>query len=227
MKILITEDEAQVLRMVARRLREEGFVVDTAKDGKISLYLINTYKYDCIILDIMLPTIDGLSILQSVRAKKINTPILMLTAKSSVSDRVKGLEAGADDYLTKPFSLDELIARVRALLRRETLKIVNELSISDLNLNLNTREVKRAGKIIELTTKEYALLEYLLRNKERLLTKAQIAENIWNYDFEYDSNIVEVYINYLRRKIDKNFKEKLIHNVWGSGYILKVKNGAS
>ena len=227
MKILITEDESQVLRMVARRLREEGFVVDTAKDGKIGLYLINTYKYDCIILDIMLPTIDGLSILQSVRAKKINTPILLLTAKSSVSDRVKGLETGADDYLTKPFSLDELIARVKALLRRETLKIVNELSISDLNLNLNTREVKRAGKIIELTTKEYALLEYLLRNKERLLTKAQIAENIWNYDFEYDSNIVEVYINYLRRKIDKNFKEKLIHNVWGSGYILKVKNVAS
>ncbi|MHB1377822.1 MAG: winged helix-turn-helix domain-containing protein, partial [Candidatus Humimicrobiaceae bacterium] len=152
-----------------------------------------------------------------------NTPILLLTAKSSVSDRVKGLESGADDYLTKPFSLDELIARVKALLRRETIKVVNELSISDLNLNLNTREVKRAGKIIELTTKEYTLLKYLLRNKERLLTKAQIAENIWNYDFKYDSNIVEVYINYLRRKIDKNFKERLIHNVRGMGYVLKIK----
>jgi len=227
MKILVTEDELQVLKMVARRLSEEGYVVDTAEDGKVSLDLINTYKYDCIVLDIMLPSIDGLSIIQSVRAKKINTPILLLTAKSSVSDRVKGLEIGADDYLIKPFSLDELVARVKTLLRRETLKIINELSISDLNLNLSTREVRRAGKVIELTSKEYALLEYLLRNKDRLLTKAQIAENIWNYDFEYDSNIVEVYINYLRRKVDKNFKEKLIHNVWGSGYILKVKNSAS
>src|SRR5680860_1058703 len=227
MKILVTEDELQVLKMVTRRLSEEGYVVDTAEDGKVSLDLINTYKYDCIVLDIMLPSIDGLSIIQSVRAKKINTPILLLTAKSSVSDRVKGLEIGADDYLIKPFSLDELVARVKTLLRRETLKIINELSISDLNLNLSTREVRRAGKVIELTSKEYALLEYLLRNKDRLLTKAQIAENIWNYDFEYDSNIVEVYINYLRRKIDKNFKEKLIHNVWGSGYILKVKNSAS
>ena len=223
MKILIVEDELRLLKIIARRLNEEGFVVDTAKDGKIGLYLINTYKYDCIILDIMLPTIDGLSILQSVRAKKINTPILLLTAKSSVSDRVKGLEAGADDYLTKPFSLDELVARIKTLLRRETVKTVNELSISDLNLNLNTREVIRAGKIIELTSKEYALLEYLLRNRDRLLTKAQIAENIWSYDFKYDSNIVEVYINYLRRKMDKNFRERLIHNVRGMGYIMKIK----
>jgi len=223
MKILIAEDELKVLKMVARRLKEEGFVVDTAKDGKISLYLINTYEYDCIILDIMLPVMDGLSILQSARAKKINTPILLLTAKSSVSDRVKGLEAGADDYLTKPFSLDELVARIKTLLRRETVKTVNELSISDLNLNLNTREVIRAGKIIELTSKEYALLEYLLRNRDRLLTKAQIAENIWSYDFKYDSNIVEVYINYLRRKMDKNFRERLIHNVRGMGYIMKIK----
>ena len=223
MKILIVEDELRLLKLIARRLNEEGFVVDTAKDGKVSFYLINTYKYDCIILDIMLPIMDGLSILQSVRAKKINTPILMLTAKSSVSDRVKGLESGADDYLTKPFSLDELVARIKTLLRRETTKAEHELSISDLNLNLNSREVRRAGKIIELTTKEYALLEYLLKNRDRLLTKAQIAENIWSYDFKYDSNIVEVYINYLRRKMDKNFKERLIHNVRGMGYIMKIK----
>ena len=224
MKILIVEDELRLLKILVRRLSEEGFVVDTAKDGKISMYLINSYKYDCIIMDIMLPVMDGLSILQSIRAKNINTPVLMLTAKSSVSDRVKGLETGADDYLTKPFSLDELVARVKTLLRRENVISVKELNISDLNLNLDTREVKRAGKIIELTSKEYALLEYLLRNKDRLLTKAQIAENIWNYDFKYDSNIVEVYINYLRRKMDKNFKERLIHNVRGMGYILKVKN---
>jgi len=223
MKILITEDELRLLKMLARRLSEEGFVVDTAKDGKVSLHLINTYKYDCIILDIMLPGIDGLSIIKSIRAKKINTPILLLTAKSSVSDRVKGLETGADDYLIKPFSLEELVARIKNLLRRETLMIVNELSISDLTLNISTREVKRAGKIIELTTKEYALLGYFLRNKEMLLTKAQIAENIWNYDFKYDSNIVEVYINYLRSKMDKNFKERLIHNVRGMGYVMKIK----
>jgi len=224
MKILIVEDELRLLKILVRRLSEEGYVVDTAKDGKIGMYLINSYKYDCIIMDIMLPVMDGLSILQSIRAKNINTPVLMLTAKSSVSDRVKGLETGADDYLTKPFSLDELVARVKTLLRRENVISVKELNISDLNLNLDTREVKRAGKIIELTSKEYALLEYLLRNKDRLLTKAQIAENIWNYDFKYDSNIVEVYINYLRRKMDKNFKERLIHNVRGMGYILKVKN---
>lgn len=223
MKILIAEDELPVLRIVAKRLKEEGFVVDTAKDGKICLNLINAYEYDCIILDIMLPVIDGLSILKSLRVKKINTPILLLTAKNSISDRVKGLEFGADDYLTKPFSLDELVARVRVLLRRESQKIVNELHIAGLTLDLITRQVMRDGKLIELTSKEYSLLEYLLRNKERILTKAQIAENIWSYDFEYDSNIVEVYINYLRRKIDGNFKEKLIYNVRGMGYVLKVK----
>lgn len=223
MKILIAEDELQVRKIVAKRLKQEGFVVDTAKDGGICLNLINIYEYDCIILDIMLPVIDGISILKSLRAKKINTPILLLTAKSSVGDRVKGLDLGADDYLTKPFSFDELVARVRVLLRREPRKIVNELRIADLSLNLITREVARNGKLIELTSKEYALLEYLLRNKERILTKAQIAEHIWNYDFEYSSNIVEVYIKYLRRKIDENFKEKLIHTVRGMGYILKVK----
>lgn len=223
MKILIAEDELQVCKIVAKRLKQEGFVVDTAKDGGICLNLINIYEYDCIILDIMLPVIDGISILKSLRAKKINTPILLLTAKSSVSDRVKGLDLGADDYLTKPFSFDELVARVRVLLRREPRKIVNELRIADLSLNLITREVARDGKLIELTSKEYALLEYLLRNKERILTKAQIAEHIWNYDFEYSSNIVEVYIKYLRRKMDENFKEKLIHTVRGMGYILKIK----
>lgn len=223
MKILIAEDELQVRKIVAKRLKQEGFVVDTAKDGGICLNLINIYEYDCIILDIMLPVIDGISILKSLREKKINTPILLLTAKSSVSDRVKGLDLGADDYLTKPFSFDELVARVRVLLRREPRKIVNELRIADLSLNLITREVARDGKLIELTSKEYALLEYLLRNKERILTKAQIAEHIWNYDFEYSSNIVEVYIKYLRRKMDENFKEKLIHTVRGMGYILKVK----
>jgi len=223
LKILIAEDELQLQKILARRLKQEGFIVDTAKDGKICLNLINTYGYDCIILDIMLPVIDGLSILQSLRAKKINTPVLLLTAKNSISDRVKGLEMGADDYLTKPFSFEELIARVRVLLRRESKKIVSELYLADLSLNLVTREVKRNGKIIELTSKEYSLLEYLLRNKDRVLTKAQIAENIWNYDFEYDSNIVEVYIKYLRRKMDENFKEKLIHNIRGIGYVLKVK----
>ena len=223
MKILIAEDELQLQKILHRRLKQEGFVVDVAKDGKTCLNLINSYEYDCIILDIMLPVIDGISILQSLRAKKINTPVLLLTAKNSISDRVKGLEMGADDYLTKPFSFEELIARIRVLLRRESQKIVSELSIADLSLNLSTREVKRNGKTIELTIKEYSLLEYLLRNKERILTKAQIAENIWNYDFEYDSNIVEVYIKYLRRKVDENFKEKLIHNIRGIGYVLKVK----
>ena len=188
---------------------------------------INSVEYDCIILDIMIPIIDGLTLLRKMRLKKISSPVLFLTAKDTIEDRVIGLDSGADDYLVKPFSFDELLARVRSLLRRQKESRDIILSIDDLKLNTITREVKRRDKLIELTSKEYALLEFFLRNKNRVLTKHQIAEHVWNYNFEYNSNIVEVYVRYLRRKIDDDFKNKLIHTVRGGGYLFKDKNEKS
>jgi DNA-binding response OmpR family regulator len=169
----------------------------------------------------MLPFQDGLTLLRKIRAKNISTPVLLLTAKDSISDRVTGLDSGADDYLVKPFSFDELLARVRAMLRRHKDKKDTVLSIGDLKMDTITRQVQRAGREIELTSKEYSILEYFLRNKNRVLTKSQIAEHVWNYDFEYNSNIVEVYVRYLRRKMDEEFKNKLIHTIRGGGYVLK------
>jgi DNA-binding response OmpR family regulator len=175
----------------------------------------------------MIPIVDGLTLLRKMRLKKVLTPVLFLTAKDTIEDRVIGLDTGADDYLIKPFSFDELLARVRALLRRrdESRDIV--LSMGDLKLNTITREMVRGNKLIELTSKEYSLLEFFLRNKNRILTKHQIAEHVWNYDFEYNSNIVEVYIRYLRRKIDDSFENKLIHTIRGVGYLFKDKNEKS
>ena len=168
--------------------------------------------------------IDGVSLLKKIRAKRIMVPVLFLTARDSIIDRVEGLDSGADDYLVKPFSFDELSARVRALLRRQTDIKDNFLKLGDLTVNLITHEVFKGKALAQLTSKEYAILEYLLRNKNRILTKSQIAEHVWNYDFDYSSNIVEVYIRYLRRKIDNNPKSKLIHTVRGTGYIIKEKN---
>ncbi len=224
MRLLVIEDEPSLLKVVAKRLKEEGYSVDTAKDGREGENYIYSTDYDCIILDIMLPFIDGLSLLRNIRAKKISTPVLILTAKDSIDDRVIGLDTGADDYLIKPFSFDELLARVRALLRRQKEKRDLILSVGDLQLDTLTREVKRGNRPIELTSKEYAMLEYLLRNKNRVLTRSQIAEHVWDYDFDYNSNIVEVYIRYLRRKIDENFDAKLLHTVRGGGYMIKDKS---
>ncbi|MCX6383543.1 MAG: winged helix-turn-helix domain-containing protein, partial [Actinobacteria bacterium] len=196
---------------------------DLVKDGMEGLHFAESVDYDCIILDIMLPTIDGFSILRKLRARKINTPILILTAKDTIKDKVNGLDSGADDYITKPFSFEELIARVRAMLRRKSEEKETVLFISDLTLNLITREVFRGNHSIELTSKEFAILEYFLRNKGRVLTKSQIANHVWNYEFEYKSNIVEVYVRYLRKKLEDNFENKLIHTISGAGYIIKVK----
>jgi heavy metal response regulator len=223
MRILIIEDEEQLINIMKRRLKEEGYAVDLAMDGKEGLNFAEAVNYDCIVLDIMLPGIDGFYILKRLRARKVITPILVLTAKDTVLDKVTGLDSGADDYITKPFSFDELLARIRALLRRKVDKKESILRISDLTLDPITREVHRGGSLIELTSKEYAILEYLLRNTGKILTKSQIAEHVWNYDFEYNSNIVEVYIRYLRRKLDDDFKNKLIHTVRGAGYTIKVK----
>lgn len=227
MRILLVEDEPSLLKIIEKRLKEESYSVDTAKNGRDAENYINSAQYDCIILDIMIPFIDGLTLLRKMRLKKISTPVLFLTAKDTVEDMVIGLDSGADDYLVKPFSFDELFARVRALLRRQGDSKDIVLSLDDLKLNTITREATRASKLIELTSKEYSLLEYFLRNKNRVLTKHQIAEHVWNYDFEYNSNIVEVYIRYLRRKIDDISENKLIHTIRGGGYLFKDKNEKS
>ncbi len=222
MRILIIEDEKQLINVISRRLKEEGYAVDTAMDGKTGLNFAEAVNYDCIILDIMLPGIDGFYILKRLRARKISIPVLVLTAKDTVIDKVKGLDSGADDYISKPFSYDELLARIRALLRRKEDKKENIMTIGDLSLDPITREVYRAEDLIQLTSKEYSILEYLLRNRGKVLTKSQIAEHVWNYDFEYNSNIVEVYIRYLRKKLDEGYEDKLIHTVRGAGYVLKI-----
>lgn len=223
MRILVIEDETPLLQIIKKRLNEEGYAVDTAKDGKAGLELAESVVYDCIVLDIMLPVKDGFTVLKILRARKIGSPILILTARDAVEDRVSGLDLGADDYLVKPFSFDEFLARVRALLRRQGEEKVNVLSIGDLTLDTNTRVVTRGEKYIELTSKEYAILEYLLRNKNIVLKKSQIAEHIWDFNFDYTSNIVEVYIRYLRRKIDSDFKSKIIHTIRGVGYVIREK----
>ncbi len=221
MRLLVIEDEKSLLKIIAKRLKEEGYSIDAVTNGRDGENYIYSTDYDCIILDIMIPIVDGLTLLRRIRAKKISTPILLLTARDSIEDRVVGLDTGADDYLIKPFSFDELLARVRALLRRQKEKRDIVLSVGDLKLDTVTREVKRGDRSIELTSKEYSILEYFLKNKNRVLTKSQIAEHVWNYDFEYNSNIVEVYIRYLRRKIDEDFENKLIHTIRGGGYVLR------
>jgi DNA-binding response OmpR family regulator len=223
MRILIVEDEISLLKFIAKGLREGGYNIDIAKDGKVGEHFMETIDYDCVILDIMLPFIDGLTLLKKFRIKNIITPVIILTAKDSIEDRVRGLDLGADDYLVKPFSLDELLARLRALLRRKGDSKEPILSIDNLNVDLIRHTVARNGTTIELTAREFTILEYLLRNKGILLTRSQIAEHVWDYDFEYNSNIVDVYIGYLRRKIDNQFKNKLIHTIRGSGYILDDK----
>ncbi len=223
MRILIIEDEPSLLKSISRRLREEGYSVDTAEDGEDGQELIEVVEYDCIILDIMLPVINGLAVLKHIRNKGIKIPVLLLTAKDAIEDKVKGLDLGADDYLTKPFSFDELLARIRALLRRQNESKETTLKAVDLILDTVSHTVSRGGNDIELTAKEYAILEYMLRNKGRLLTRSQIADHVWNYDFEGNSNIVDVYIRYLRKKIDDDFDSKLLHTVRGSGYMLKEK----
>lgn len=221
MRILVVEDYFSLLETISKRLAAVGYSVDTAKDGMEALDYILLTTYDLIILDIMLPKMDGFTLIRILREKGIHTPILCLTAKDSVEDKVTGLDLGADDYIVKPFSFEELLARIRALLRRQTIATGPVLKVKDLIMDTNNRKVIRGGKEIDLTSKEYALLEYLIKNKGKVLTRSQIAEHIWNYDFEGTSNIVDVYIRYLRRKIDDGFEDKLIHTVRGIGYTLK------
>ncbi len=220
MRILVVEDEKKVAGFIKRGLEEESYAVDLAYDGEAGGYLANHNEYDAIVLDVMLPKKDGVDLLKGLRVSGINTPVLLLTARDSVEDRVRGLDSGADDYLTKPFAFEELIARIRALMRRGSSEITT-MVYKNLCLDPATRRAKRGNKEIGLTVKEYALLEYMLRNPERVLTRTMIAQHVWDYSFDNETNVVDVYINHLRNKVDKDDDHKLIHTVRGVGYILR------
>lgn len=221
MRILVVEDEKKIASFIKRGLKEERYVVDTADTGQDGLFLAEVNPYDLIILDIMLPGIDGISLCRQLRENKLEAPVLMLTARSNTRDKVLGLDAGADDYLTKPFAFEELLARVRALLRRKKAEKTPQLKTADLELDQITHRVARSGKDIPLTAKEYALLEYLMLNANQIVTRTMISEHVWHEDFDSFTNVIDVYITYLRNKIDKGFKRKLIHTIRGTGYILK------
>jgi DNA-binding response OmpR family regulator len=222
MQILIVEDEAKIRHLLRRGLLEESYAVDTAEDGEQALYKLDINEYDLVLLDIMLPKVNGIAVCKALREKGSFLPILLLTAKDGVTDKVLGLDAGADDYLTKPFSFDELTARIRALFRRGKKADATLLTIGDLSLDPATKTVKRGEQTIVLTTREYALLEYFLRNPNILLTKTQILEHVWDYNYEGLSNIVETYVKYLRKKIKTALNDpELIHTMRGSGYILR------
>jgi DNA-binding response OmpR family regulator len=223
MRILVVEDQIKMAQFVKKGLSEVGYAVDIAETGASAESLVAETEYDLVILDVMLPDQNGMDTARHVRRDGYEGPILMLTALSTTKDKVNGLDAGADDYLTKPYSFDELLARVRALLRRKSStgnNATNVLRYSDLELDLVSRKIRRQGQDISLTAKEFSLLEYLLRNVERPLTRAQIAEHVWDVNFDTDSNVIDVYINLLRKKVDSPFSKKLIHTVVGTGYVL-------
>ncbi|MGE4413527.1 MAG: two-component system response regulator RppA [Candidatus Caldatribacteriota bacterium] len=221
MRILVVEDEKKLVEIIKKGLVEEGYSVDIALDGEEGQYMAENTPYDLVILDIMLPKKDGIAVCQELRLKEINIPILMLTAKDRVEDRVKGLDSGADDYLVKPFAFSELVARLRALLRREALSKSPRLQVGDLVMDTLTREVWHGEKKIELTTKEYALLEYFMRHPNVVVTRTMLMEKVWDYDFEGMSNIIDVYIRRLRFKLGEEGAKSIIETVRGAGYRLK------
>jgi DNA-binding response OmpR family regulator len=222
MRILVADDDRRLTSIVKRGLMEEAYAVDVAYDGEESEYLAEINPYDLVILDIMMPKKDGIEVCRELRAKSVNTPILMLTARDAVEDRVKGLDAGADDYLVKPFAFNELLARVRALLRRNGVTRSPELRVGDLSLNTLTREVRRGERVVELTTKEYVILEYLMRHPNVVVTRRMLEEHAWDYDFDSLSNLIDVYIRRLRRKIDVGGEKSMIQTVRGAGYRLRA-----
>jgi len=226
MRVLVVEDERRISAYVKRGLEEQGYAVDAAYSGPEALDWAAVVNFDLIVLDILLPEMDGIAACRELRARGVRTPILMLTARDAIDDRVAGLDAGADDYLVKPFALEELLARLRALARRgaDTPRS-SVLQVADLTLDTLTRRVRRGGKAIGLTAKEYAVLECLMREPGRVLTRTAIADHVWNYDVYHQSNVVDVYIRNLRRKIDDGFDLRLIHTVRGAGYRLSVENG--
>ena len=222
MRILLVEDDRKVASFIQNGLAEEGYAVDLAADGEMGLAMGLDRLHDVIVLDVMLPGNPGFQVLRELRQAHVETPVLLLTARDTVEDKVRGLDAGADDYLTKPFAFAELLARVRALLRRRTTERAPLLQVEDLVLDPATRAVKRGGEAIPLTNREFSLLEYLMRNAGRVLTRTAIAEHVWDYSFDSETNVIDVYVNYLRKKIDTGRDRKLIHTVRGVGYVLKA-----
>jgi len=221
MRILVVEDEKKVSGFIKKGLQEEGYAVDVAFDGKTGLQMAMDRIHDLIVLDIHLPGMDGLSLLHQLRTARVSTPVLLLTVRANIEDKVLGLDSGADDYLTKPFAFQELVARIRALLRRQTEEKLPVLRFADLTLDPARRVVLRGARKIDLTAKEYALLDYFIRNPGRVLTRTMIVEHVWDYNFDSMTNIIDVYVNYLRRKIDSDREHKLIRTVRGVGYVLK------
>ena len=222
MRVLVIEDEHKINRTVCQALREEAYAVDAAFDGEQGeeMALVNTY--DLIVLDLMLPKKSGLALCKGLREQGSTPPILMLTARDSLEDRVQGLDSGADDYVVKPFFMDELLARVRALLRRDTSVKTSKLQLADLLVDTSSHRVTRAGNTIEMTSKEYAMLEYFIRNPDQVLTRTMISEHVWDDEFDSLSNIIDVYIRRLRRKIDEGYQPRLLHTIRGSGYLLGI-----
>lgn len=223
MKCLVVEDDQRIAELVSKRLSSDGFLVSTEHEGTLALDRLLRERFDVAILDIMIPGRDGLSVLRAIREQGVHTPVLLLTARSSLVERVEGLEYGADDYLTKPFHIEELSARVRALARRAKSEILTVLSFEDLSLHLSKREVLRAGESIELTNREFALLEYFLRNAERVLSRTQICEHVWGYYFDVNDNLVDVYVKRLRKKIELDGRPRLIQTIRGVGYSLRLE----
>lgn len=221
MRILVVEDEKKVASFIQRGLEGEGFSVEVAYDGESGVEVGSQSNFDLILMDVMLPKMDGLQAIQALREKGVDTPVLCLTAKDTVEDIVAGLDSGSDDYLTKPFAFAELLARVRALVRRGTQERGAEITYADLRLDPVAHKVWRSDAEIDLTAKEYALLEFFMRNPETTLTRTMIAEHVWDYTFDSFTNIIDVYVNYLRKKVDRDYAKKLIHTVRGIGYVLK------
>jgi heavy metal response regulator len=221
MHILVVEDEKKVASFIQRGLEAEHYTTEVVPDGEVGLRRLLDGHYDLVILDVLLPKRDGLAVLEDARKHKVKIPILLLTARDTVADKVAGLDRGADDYLTKPFAFEELLARVRALLRRGAPESIPVLTVADLQLDPVSRQVTRAGQRIELTAKEFALLEFFLRHSGRVLSRTLIAQHVWGVNFDTFTNVIDVYVNYLRKKIDANFDPKLLHTVRGVGYVLK------
>lgn len=221
MRILIAEDERDLNRLIVKTLEKEGYGVDACFDGEEALFCLEHTEYDAAILDIMMPKMDGLSVLKTIRQKELGLPVMFLTARDAVSDRISGLDSGADDYLVKPFDFGELLARIRSMTRKHSPHTSSILKVGDLSLNTKTHEVLRGGKAIDLSAREYTILEYMCMNPGVVLSREKIENHIWNYDYSGGSNVVDVYISYLRRKIDGGQEHKLIHTVWGSGWTLR------
>lgn len=227
MRILVAEDEKDLNKLISDRLKGEHYSVDTCFNGREALDYMAAAQYDAVIMDIMMPVLDGLGVLKTIRKKGISTPVLLLTARDSIEDRVQGLDAGANDYLVKPFAFEELLARIRVLLRQPAGIADNCLRLADLTLNLDSHKVFRGGREISLSGKEFALLRYMMQNKEIVLSRERIEQHLWNYDYEGSSNVIDVYIRYLRKKIDADAETKLIHTVRGAGYVLRADDRSS